>query len=325
MHPHIVVTSINPPTKAIRAYSRLDGYNTIVVGDTKSPDDWHCTNVEYLALEDQAAPGFRCERKLPTGHYCRKNVGYLRAIRNGADVIMDTDDDTIPYGIPSFPRFEGHFRSPTLDDRWINVYRYFTNAKCWPRGFPLDAIRNENPSLEKGDFKISVWQGLVDNEPDVDAIYRLVCNESIVFEERDPVVLTGSQFCPTNSQNTVFSSEAFPLLYLPHTVTFRFTDILRGLVLQQVLAAAGRCIGFHGATVYQERNPHDLMVDFESEIPCYLYARQIPEIVNFAMTEGRSVSDNLFDAYLGLANKKIVQPSELECLEGWLRDCQAPG
>ena len=316
----IVITSINPPTKAIYAYAQLDQYHTIVVGDVKSPAGWHCANIEYLTLEDQAALGFRCEQRLPTGHYCRKNIGYIKAIRSGADIIIDTDDDNIPYENFGSPSFAGNFDNPIADNRWINPYRYFTNLRCWPRGLPLNAIRNEKPSLARENFKVSVWQGLADHEPDVDAIYRLIENKTIIFEKRAPIVLRGSQFCPTNSQNTTFSAEAFPLLYLPHTVTFRFTDILRGLILQQILAAAGKCIGFHGATVYQERNTHDLMSDFASEIPCYLYAEKIPEIVQSAIMGNRSIPDNLFEAYSALLAKKIVQSSELECLEGWLQD-----
>jgi len=39
---------------------------------------------------------------LPYHHYCRKNIGYLYAIRQGADCILETDDDNLP--LPSFGR-----------------------------------------------------------------------------------------------------------------------------------------------------------------------------------------------------------------------------
>ena len=71
---------------------------------------------------------------------------------------------------------------------------------------------------------------------------------------------------------------AFALLYLPAHVTFRFTDILRGLVAQPILWAAGYQLGFTRATVVQERNPHELLEDFESESPGYLRVEKIVDI-----------------------------------------------
>lgn len=321
-YPHIVITSINPPTEAVLAYAKLNQFQTIVVGDTKSPRNWHCDKVDYIPMEKQSTMGFECEKYLPTEHYCRKNIGYLKAIRNGAELIVDTDDDNIPYENYAHPPFSGRFSTPNLDNQWINAYQYFTDIDCWPRGFPLDKVKNQMPALTHANFKISVWQGLADKEPDLDAIYRLTKNnyEDIIFAKNEPLALTSTQLCPTNSQNTTFASEAFPLLYLPHTVTFRFTDILRGLIMQTLLGLEGSCIGFHAATVYQKRNTHDLMQDFESEIPCYLWSEQIPKILNSALSKNNSLADNLFNSYKILAEKNIVKNSELPCVEAWLKD-----
>jgi hypothetical protein len=33
---------------------------------------------------------------LPENHYARKNLGYIRAVRLGAESIFDTDDDNAP-------------------------------------------------------------------------------------------------------------------------------------------------------------------------------------------------------------------------------------
>jgi hypothetical protein len=131
---------------------------------------------------------------------------------------------------------------------------------------------------------------LADEDPDVDAIYRLVVGKACIFRERAPVVLAKGTLCPWNSQNTAVRRELFPLLYLPVTVTFRFTDILRSLVAQPIMAAAGYGLGFLGATVVQKRNPHDPMAD----------------------------SENLLAAYESLAAAGIVERAELETLRAWL-------
>jgi hypothetical protein len=316
----IVITSINPPTKAVYAYSKLENYHTIVVGDSKSPTNWHCKNIEFLSIESQATLPFDCEKKLPTNHYSRKNVGYLKAIQNGAKIIVDTDDDNIPYENYGHPSFEGIYETAETKEIWVNVYKHFTNVDIWPRGFPLDHIRDEIGPLKRHQIRTSVWQGLTNNDPDVDAIFRLTRPGEIIFNDRNPLVLKGSQICPINSQNTTFAEEAFPLLYLPTTVTFRFTDILRGLIMQPILSFEGKFIGFHAATVYQERNTHDLIADFESEIPCYLLAKRVPEIVKASISKDNSIIENLRNSYKSLYSHNIVEESELDCLDAWLSD-----
>ena len=37
-------------------------------------------------------------------------------------------------------------------------------------------------------------------------------------------------YSPFNSQNTLWRKELLPLAYLPSKVTFRYTDILRGMI-----------------------------------------------------------------------------------------------
>lgn len=82
-------------------------------------------------------------------------------------------------------------------------------------------------------------QGLADENPDVDAIYRLTNDTPCYFDERAPVVLEAGTLCPFNSQNTATRRELFPLLYMPVFITFRFTDILRGLAAYEALRRAG--------------------------------------------------------------------------------------
>ena len=58
------------------------------------------------------------------------------------------------------------------------------------------------------------------------------------------MVLGTGTMSPFNTQNTLIRKELFALLYLPTYVTFRFTDILRGLVAQPIMWAAGYALGF---------------------------------------------------------------------------------
>jgi hypothetical protein len=177
--------------------------------------------------------------------------------------------------------------------------------------------------LTASDVNVGIWQGLADGDPDVDAIYRLIDNTPCEFDQVGPCVLAEGTLCPFNSQNTIFSKSTFPLLYLPALVTFRFTDILRGLVAQPILWAAGLRLGFSDATVVQERNPHDYLKDFQQEIPCYLHAQRAVDAVGPAVSAGASIADNLHRAYRSLLKPQIVSDREMALLDAWLHDLSA--
>lgn len=323
MKQSIVITSIFEPSEAVRKFAALRDSELIVVGDLKTPLGWACADVRYLGVEDQKAMPFLLPGAMPYNHYCRKMVGYLDAISRGAEIIVDTDDDNIPKDGWGFPDFNGSFSTAVTSHSFVNIYQLYTNKRIWPRGLPLQLITRDfglAQTLEKRDARVGVWQGLADEDPDVDAIYRLTDDSPTYFESRGPVVLPAGVVTPFNSQNTQFRRECFPLMYLPTYVTFRFTDILRGLVAQPIMWEAGFQLGFVDATVVQKRNPHSYMRDFESEVPMYLHGERVIDIVKDAIRRERSITDNLHAAYEALLLEDVVVKQELLTLEAWLRD-----
>jgi hypothetical protein len=320
MDKFIVITSIFLPTEAIEEFAKLKDWKIIVVGDKKTAADWRYPGVTYLSPEGQQEVARKFAGLLPWNSYTRKNIGYLYAIAQGARIIYESDDDNIPLdNWVNEPKFSTDAELLS-DASFVNIYSYFTDKKVWPRGIPLRCVLEaEIPKVSVSEnLKVGVWQFLADEDPDVDAIYRLTNNTPIYFNWREPLVLDQGTCCPFNSQNTYFRKEVFPLLYLPSTVTFRFTDILRGLVAQPVLWAAGYHLGFAGATVLQKRNPHDYLKDFESEIPCYLQADRVVQIAKDAVSSERSISENLLSVYRALSVKGIVSEKELDILSCWL-------
>ncbi|MBC6988284.1 STELLO glycosyltransferase family protein [Hymenobacter sp. BT491] len=321
----IVITSIFAPTVAVQKFAQLAMHQLVVAGDKKSPQDWESPDTVYLSIDAQEDLGFKLSSKLPYNHYGRKMMAYLYAIRDGAELIIDTDDDNIPYEDWSFPALEGDFLTAPDNLGFVNIYKTFTDKHIWPRGFPLDLITKESSRLRSEQLatasaKVGIWQGLADGDPDVDAIYRLIDNTECFFNDHASVVLGEGTLCPFNSQNTAIRRELFPLLYMPAYVTFRFTDILRGLVAQPIMWTHGYRLGFTKATVVQERNPHDYMRDFESEIPCYLHPNKVIEIVKASISPANSISENLYAAYVGLQQADIVSSQEIELLSLWLED-----
>jgi len=323
MKKFIVITSIFYPTQAVKAYAGFEDYRVIVVGDKKTPSDWNCEGVDYLSVEDQRKLSNKLVKVLPYNHYCRKMLGYLLAIKGGAESIIDTDDDNFPNDNWGFPAFEHSY--DCIDGRlgFVNVYQLFTKQKIWARGLPLNLI-NTWFELEKKvtieNCKVGVWQGLADEDPDVDSIYRLTSDARCNFDNREPVVLGKGTISPFNTQNTIISKEVFPLLYLPTTVSFRFTDILRGLVAQPIMWLYDFQLGFITSTVFQERNYHDYMSDFISEIPMFKNCTRIIDIVSDSISKSQNMETNLLNAYTSLHKNKIVGKKEVYTVEAWLND-----
>lgn len=176
-----------------------------VVGDKKTPSNWSCPGEKYISVAEQEAIAPRFSKLVPFNHYSRKMFGYLAASKAGFDVVIDTDDDNLPKANWGFPKFQDNFEQLDADRGFINIYQWFTDAKIWPRGLPLDLINttfDTKCSQNIGKCNVGIWQGLADEDPDVDAIYRLTSDQVCVFNERKPVVLSNRTVCPFNSQNT---------------------------------------------------------------------------------------------------------------------------
>jgi hypothetical protein len=283
--PHVIITSIHAPNPVMRVYAeqcRQHGFEFLVVGDTKSPRDFALDGCRFIAVDDPVQDDFAFARVCPTAHYARKNIGYLAAIAAGAPLIVETDDDNTPTAKFWEARRPRH-TVPCLDGGdWINAYRYFTDAVIWPRGLPLHVIHCVPPSLHTlpvADVECPIQQGLADGDPDVDAVYRLVLSLPQSFRAGVRIALGNGTWCPFNSQNTTWWPNAYPLLYLPSYCSFRMTDIWRSLVAQRIAWANGWQILFHSPTVFQDRNQHDLMQDFEQEMPGYLRNARIAEVL----------------------------------------------
>ena len=322
MKKFIVITSIFKPTEAIAAFARLKDYQLVVVGDKKTPADWNYENCVYLDVEQQIslAPGLA--NAIPFNHYGRKMLGYLYAIKQGAEIIIDTDDDNIPNSDWDFPAFEGRYLTSDMDLGWVNIYHHFSDQHIWPRGLPLRNIRDGREKLswqrEPVQQRVGIWQGLADEDPDVDAIYRLTSDTPCIFKKKDPVVLEKGTVCPFNSQNTAIHKQFFPLLFLPSFVTFRFTDILRGIIAQPILWQHDCFLGFTSATVIQKRNAHDYFKDFESEVPMYLHTEKSLTAVTNSISKG-TVAENLYNAYEALLKINVVEEREMKVLKEWLK------
>jgi hypothetical protein len=324
----VVVTSIAAPNKALKALARgcqEKGYQFILIGDEVSPTDFVLDGCRFYSVEAQHQLPFKLANLCPTRHYARKNLGYLIALSDGARVIIETDDDNLPYD--EFWEAPKRVQSiPEVITRgWVNIYRYFSEANIWPRGLPLNHVLSEAPpfeSLNVRDIDCPIQQALADADPDTDAIFRLTSTGAQYFKRDRQLALGRGCWSPFNSQNTVWWRDAFPLLYLPALCSIRMTDIWRSFIAQRIAWTTEWAIAFRGPTVWQERNEHDLMRDFRDEVPGYLNNISICESLDqLSLQPGvRNIGTNLRICYEKLVRMEIMPQEELELVDAWLAD-----
>jgi hypothetical protein len=327
----VVVTSISAPNAVLRELAgqcKARGFWFYVIGDVPSPAGFSLDGCDFYSLERQKATGFKVAELLPTRHYSRKNIGYLLAMRTRPAMLLETDDDNMPsqeFWRSREPRQRVRMLSGS---GWSNVYRYFSDVNIWPRGLPLDAIRTALPdfgALPEIEAECPIQLGLADDNPDVDAIYRLVLPLPVVFRKDRRVALGAGAWCPFNSQNTAWFPMAYPLLYLPSYCSFRMTDIWRSFVAQRIAWENGWSVLFCGPDVSQERNEHSLMRDFEDEVPGYLHNRKIGErLERLKLAAGlENIGENLIRCYEELVRLAVVGPEEIALVKAWGEDLAA--
>jgi hypothetical protein len=314
----LVITTIASPTPAIvRCRALLEGWPIVVVGDRKTPTPWHVDGIDYIPFDVTLSP---LAAAIPADSYSRKNLGYLQAIRAAAPVILETDDDNSPYDTFG-KRLSRQVTGSEVHERgWVNAYRAFTDKPIWPRGLPLTVV---GPSLRdvlaRGENTVAdcpIQQFLADGDPDVDAIYRLTRGDEVDFHG-EPLILRPGTYTPLNSQNTAWWPETYRLLYVPSYVSWRVSDIWRGLVAVAVAQVRGWSVAVLPPTVRQDRNPHDLLKDFREEVPVYLETADVLERLIDAVAGAPDNAAALRLAWAALVDSGSVPREELAVVDAW--------
>ena len=272
MQKYIVTTTINSPTEATLRFASMSEWHLVVVGDTKTPHDEYrkIPNITYLSPEDQEklckplsdAIGWRSIR--------RRNLGFLYAYREGAQVMATVDDDNIPYENWGEELYVGKEVEVDLYDDHNNFFDPISvteHNELWHRGFPLQDVSFRSPRLiGRKKVKCLVQAAFWDGDPDIDAVCRLTKQPSVKFRPFHP--FSTSKLTPFNSQNTFIHRDLIPdYLMIPHIG--RMDDIWGAYYLQQRLSLTEPFIVFTSATVYQARNEHDLTIDMKEEFIGY--------------------------------------------------------
>lgn len=323
---NLIITTINNyKNTSIESFLKHN-LNIIVVGDNKTPHNSYLNKkIKYIHPEDKLFSSFT--NLLPFNHYCRKNIGYLFAINNNADIIMDTDDDNFP--LSNFDSWNQIINTSTKtinSPKFPNVMSLFSNLDIWPRGYPLELIQkkqsiNLQDSIANERERIGIIQSLAEGDPDVDAIYRLTnknYNDKITFYKNKSYIFQKNIYTQGNTQSTIWIDKSiFHLLYIPCTVSFRFCDILKAYIAQKCMWEYNKLFCYISPIVRQDRNDHDFMDDFKSEYSMYT---SILNIINeiFDNIKLNGDKNDLFIIYEKLYENNIVKELELKLVKKWL-------
>jgi len=323
----IITTIANDKHPVLQKFAHEAKQNNtifIIAGDKKSPKKFNIKNTIFLSTEKQKKLGFKISKKLPFNNYARKNIAYLEAIRKGSKIIIETDDDNIPYTNFWQQRKLVHQVNTIENVGWVNIYSFFTKKNIWPRGLPLELLKSKKEyNFVSKKVICPIQQGLADKNPDVDAIYRFTQQLPIFFNKHISLALGKNAISPFNSQNTTWFHLAFPLLYLPSYCSFRMADIWRSFIAQRIAWTCDWNILYHSPTVYQERNKHNILKDFEDEIPGYINNFKIMKTLQELDLKHRqeNIYENLITIYKIMVKKKwIYNKKELNLLDAWIND-----
>jgi hypothetical protein len=259
----IVTTTINAPTKAILAFQAMKGWDLVVAGDKKTPRDYHLERGTYITPEEQEKYDPVLSDVIGWNCIQRRNFAFLWAMEMKADIIALIDDDNIP--LPGWGE-------NLLVGRDVEVNYYETDLpvfdpigatnypELWHRGYPLQLLPKRDYSRKSRktvhvDIQADFWNG----DPDIDAICRLEHAPECTFKD-DVFPFAANKISPFDSQNTFITAVVLKQYAMfPHVG--RMDDIWPGYYVQ----AKGFNVVYNKASVYQERNVHDLTVDMRKE------------------------------------------------------------
>jgi len=294
----INITTINMPTmlekliQNLTYYEHLEDTLIVVTGDHKTPatccvylkELQHKTGAEIVWMGVAQQKDFIGDNDLGELHdyigwntLGRRNFGTLFALLEGAEVIVQLDDDNVPlehydfyhrHDLTQFDIFPFQRKHFTGKIRWANPLALcYRQAKHRHRGFPHGAVFSHGDLLEAPVAPIWVNEGLWIGELDVDAHFRI--EDSCLHWDmpiRELTLMPG-WWAPMNSQNTSFHRALGPAMFLDSRLG-RYDDIWCSYICRKVMDLKGVSakFGHPVCSHYQDRSIGSVVDDLRMEL-----------------------------------------------------------
>ncbi len=313
----VVVTTIHVPRfldgllENAHRFGHAERLRLVVVGDRQTPAataaylaelaSRYAAKVTYLDLAAQHT----LLRRWPTldlllRYDCvqRRNLGYLQAAIDGAEVIVSVDDDNYATSDDFLGPHKIVGRTVELPlvshaSGWWNVCQTLIcepPRRFYYRGYPKS--RQDwsvgGQQVGRGLVRPVVNAGLWLGTPDVDATAHL--EEPIEVARMEPLdgsgrfALAPGTWCPINAQNTSFDISVLPAMYLPvmldrlHGYRIgRMDDVWMGYFLRALADPRGDAVLYGRPLVQQRRNPHHALDDLAGELAGYFLTERVVE------------------------------------------------
>jgi hypothetical protein len=262
---------------------------------------------------------------IPEKCHAETSFGFLIAWEEGADVILELDDDC--FDMSGHELVRGHLNNLVnygglivySNSKWYNTIENLVlngNLSIFPRGHPYaPETRVESYSWRNGNDKCVLNMGLWAGSPDFDALTILYnggldgrCSVKGVGLKRDKVIVGKGTYFAICSMNTSFQKKivpAFYQLYMKVMGIDRFDDIWSGLFIKKIADHVGDNICLGKPLVYHDKRPRSTFRDLKAELEGMIMNETFWKIVDSLELNGK----DYFECYLELADgiKKNIE------------------
>jgi len=309
----VVVTTINDCRELLDGYLKnFSKYghevNFYLIPDVKTPK-FTIPNAIHVPSDGQQTEflekiGFP-PSDIPWNSDNRRNVGYLMALADGAEMVVSIDDDNYCSEDEDFIGEHlkcGGLKADCVKTKsgWVNNCDLFVDAtNLFPRGFPYFARQYERIELTGEELPVYINAGMWRGDPDIDAMTWLHHGQQVDVS-RGRFSLASQSWCPINSQNTAVHRDLMGAYYFVRMTSMmdRFGDIFQGYFALKVAKHMGWTARFGSPVVTHRRNSHVYLKDVRKEIePILLLEELLPKLLEVKLT-GTTVEE----AYLSLAD-----------------------
>jgi hypothetical protein len=330
MKSYIVLTTINEPLSLLEYADNLTRYNhqntgIIIIGDLKTPNKeckklahkmnrkgFEASFMDVIQQKKWLANFRNLEQVIPYNSDNRRNIGYLLAIEEGAEIVISIDDDNYPtnedfYGAHAKVGTRATLKTVSSMNGWFNPCTMLETSHghtIYPRGFPYSRRRVDQVTSNNSSGRVVINMGLWLGTPDADAATHLIEPVTIKRLKSEQVMLAPGTFCPINTQNTAFHKDILPCYYyvlmgaqIEGLKLDRYGDIWSGYFAKKVIDQVGDRVSVGKPLTDHRRNIHDIFKDLRAELYGMIMTERLIEFLEPLNLTAKNYSD----AYLELA------------------------